>query len=81
MDSTTIENLPITKTIKDAQSEVEFTFLLEKEKIHVFQEYYLPKWKNNKPYFLVSQKCWGIHQKILLYCDHSGTDFFVDYNK
>jgi hypothetical protein len=74
-----IEKLPLTKTVIDERTREEITFDLNKEKIHFFNEAYLPKWKENKPYFLISQKFWGIHQQILLYVDSTGCDFFVDY--
>ena len=79
MDLEIIENLPPTKTILDDRTGQEFIFSLEKERIHFFREAYLPKWMNNKHYYLVSQKKWGIHQQILLYVDSTGTDLFVDY--
>jgi len=79
MDLEIIEKLPPTKLIFDKQTGEDILFLLEKERIHIFRETYLPKWMNGKPYYIISQKKWGIHQQILLYVDSTGTDFFVDY--
>jgi hypothetical protein len=79
MDQHVIENLPPTKTIFDKQTGVDILFSLDKDKIHFFREAYLPKWVNDKPYYLISQKFWGIHQQTLLYVDSTGTDFFVYY--
>ena len=79
MDSEIIEKLPTTKTIFDSRTGQEIVFSLDKEKIYFFGETRIPKWVNNKQYYLISQKCWGIHQQILLYVDSTGTDFFVDY--
>ena len=71
--------LPTTKILIDERTNQLIEFQLETEKIQHFCECYLPKWKDNKPYYLISQKLWGIHQQILLYVDITGTDFFVDY--
>jgi hypothetical protein len=76
---TILENLSPTKTLIDERTGEEITFYLNKEKIKYFYESYLPKWRDNKPYYLISQKFWGIHQQTLLYVDSTGTDFFVDY--
>ena len=76
---TILENLSSTKTLIDERTGEEITFYLNKEKIQYFYEAYLPKWRDNKPYYLISQKFWGIHQQTLLYVDSTGTDFFVDY--
>lgn len=74
-----LERLPTTKILFDERTGEEIVFQLDKEKILYFRKTYLPKWKDNKPYYLISQKFWGIHQQTLLYVDASGTDFFVDY--
>jgi hypothetical protein len=79
MDSEIIEKLPTTKTIFDDRTGQELVFSLDKDKIHFFCDTYLPKWENNKHYYLISQKLWGIHQQILLYVDSTGTDFLVEY--
>lgn len=79
MDLEIIEKLPLIKKVFDDNTKQEITFVLDKEKIQFFRDTYLPKWINNKYYYLISQKCWGIHQQILLYTDSTGTDFFVDY--
>lgn len=71
--------LPTTKIFIDENTGQEIEFQLEKEKIHFFHKVYLPKWKDNTPYYLICQKLWGIHQQILLYVDITGTNFFVDY--
>jgi len=74
-----IGTLPTTKLFMDERTGQEIEFTLEKDKIQHFQNAYLPKWKENKPYYLISQRLWGVHQKILLYVDITGTDFLVDY--
>jgi len=83
MDSQTLiqklGTLPTTKILIDERTNQEIEFKLEIEKIQHFCECYLPKWKENKQYYLISQRFWGIHQQILLYVDITGTDFFVDY--
>ena len=83
MDSQTLlqnlGTLPTTKLFIDERTNQEIEFQLEYEKIQQFCETYLPKWKENKPYYLISQRLWGIHQQILLYVDITGTEFFVDY--
>ena len=79
MDSKIIDNLPSTIILFDERTGEEITFQLDKEKIKYFHETYLPKWKENKPFYLISQKLWGIHQQQLLYVDITGTEFFVDY--
>ena len=71
--------LPTTKSFIDERTGQEIEFILEKDKIQHFCDAYLPKWKEDTPYYLVSQKLWGIHQQILLYVDITGTIFFVDY--
>ena len=79
---TLIQNLgtlPITKIFIDENTGQEIEFKLEEDKIQHFCNSYLPKWKENKPHYLISQKLWGIHQQILLYVDINGTNFFVDY--
>jgi len=79
MDYKIIDNLPSTKILFDERTGEEITFELDKEKIKYFHETYLPKWKENKPFYLISQKFWGIHQQKLLYVDVTGTEFFIDY--
>jgi hypothetical protein len=59
-------SLPTTKIFLDERTQQEIEFQLETEKIQYFCEAYLPKWKENKPYYLISQRLWGIHQQILL---------------
>jgi hypothetical protein len=83
MDSQTLlqnlGTLPTTKIFIDERTQQEIEFQLDSEKIKQFCETYLPKLKENKLYYLISQRFWGIHQQILLYVDITGTDFFVDY--
>jgi len=79
MDEMIIQRLPNTKIVFDERTGEEITFQLDKDKIKRFNETYLPKWIDNKPYFLISQNFWGIHQQRLLYTNAIGTEFFVDY--
>jgi phenolic acid decarboxylase len=79
MDQKIIEALPTTIILFDERTGEDITFQLDKEKIKYFHEIYIPKWKENKQYFLICQKFWGIHQQRLLYVDSTGLDFFVDY--
>lgn len=71
--------LPTTKILIDENTGQEIEFILEKERIQHFFDAYLPKWKENTPYYLISQRLWGLHQQVLLYVDITGTIFFVDY--
>ena len=68
-----------TKKVYDPRTDQEIQFSLEPDKIRFFFQCYLPKWRNDKRYYLISQKFWGVRQQILLYMDETGTDFFVDY--
>ena len=59
-----------------SDSKIEYTFILDREKILFFMEY-LPKWKNGVRYFLISEIRFGIRDKIGLYLSEESGELFV----
>ena len=57
-------------------SKIEYTFVLDQEKILFFMEY-LPKWKNDIQYFLISEIRFGIRERIGLYLSEESGELFV----
>ena len=57
-------------------SKIEYTFILDREKILFFMEY-LPKWKNGIRYFLISEIRFGVRERIGLYLSEESGELCV----
>ena len=57
-------------------SKIEYTFVLDREKILFFMDY-LPKWEAGVRYFLISEIRFGIRDKIGLYLSEESGELYV----
>ena len=57
---------------------VPMTFHLDKTKITHYMLEYNPKWIQEKKYYLISERVWGIREKVRLYIDETGTEFYME---
>jgi hypothetical protein len=54
------------------------TFHLDIDKMKHYLQEYSPKWIQQKKYYLIAERFWGIREKVRLYIDATGTEFFIE---
>jgi hypothetical protein len=57
---------------------VPMTFHIDEDKMKHYILEYNPKWIQQKKYYLIAERFWGIREKVRLYIDATGTEFFIE---